>query len=87
MANINIRDASWENQQFAYEKTKAQIGNREADQHLCFFATRIVQFLYFLNTKFYASSCFLLLHRPVCVGAGRKPHCWFSHEAAHSLVT
>ena len=31
-------------------------GNREADQRLCFFATRIVQSLYFLNPKFQASS-------------------------------
>ena len=47
------------------------------------FATWIVQFLIYLNPKFQASSSFLLLHRPVCVGPVRKPHCWFSHEAAH----
>ena len=47
-------------------------GNREADQRL-FFATRIVQFLFFLNPKFQASSSFLSLYRPVCVGPGRKP--------------
>ena len=46
------------------------------------FATRIVQFLFYLNPKFQASSSFLCLYRPVCVGPGRKPHCWFSHEAA-----
>ena len=23
------------------------------------------------------------LHRPVCVRPVRKPHCWFSHDAAH----
>ena len=46
------------------------------------FATRIVQFLFYLNPKFQASSFFLLLHRPVCVGPVRKPHCWFSHEVA-----
>ena len=57
-------------------------GNREADQRL-FFATRIVQFLFYLNPKFQASSSFLCLYRPVCVGPVRKPHCWFSHEAAH----
>ena len=49
------------------------------------FATRIVQFLFYLNPKFQASSSFLRLYRPVCVGPGRKPHCWFSHEAAHLL--
>ena len=47
------------------------------------FATRIVQYLYFLNTKFHASSCLLLLCSPVCVGPGRKPQRLFSHEAAH----
>ena len=51
------------------------------------FATRIVQFLFYLNTKFQASSSFLCLYRSVCVRPDRKPHCWFSHEAAHlSLV-
>ena len=47
------------------------------------FATRIVQFLFYLNPKFHASSSFLCLYRPVCVGPVQKPHCWFSHEAAH----
>ena len=47
------------------------------------FATRIVQFLFYLNPKFQASSTFLCLYRPVYVGPVRKPHCWFSHEAAH----
>ena len=37
------------------------------------FATRIVQFLFYLNPKFQASSSFLSLYRPVCVGPGRKP--------------
>ena len=46
-------------------------------------ATRIVQFLFYLNPKFQASSSFLCLYRPVCVGPVQKPHCWFSHEAAH----
>ena len=46
------------------------------------FATRIAQFLFYLNPKFQASSSFLCLYRPVCVGPVRKPHCWFSHEAA-----
>ena len=53
------------------------------------FATRIVQFLFYLNPKFQASTgSFLCLYgRPVCVGPVRKPHCWFSHEAAHMFVT
>ena len=59
-------------------------GNREAD-HAFVFATRIVQFLFYLNPKFQASSSFLCLYSPVCVGPVRKPHCWFSHEAAQML--
>ena len=46
-------------------------GNREAD-HAFVFATRIVQFLFFLNPKFQASSLLLSLYSPVCVGPGRK---------------
>ena len=37
------------------------------------FATRIVQFLFYLNPKFQDSSNLLSLHSPVCVGPGRKP--------------
>ena len=37
------------------------------------FAIRIVQFLYYLNPKFQASSHLLWLYSPVCVGPGRKP--------------
>ena len=37
------------------------------------FATQIVQFLYFLNPKFQASSHLLWQYSPVCVGPGRKP--------------
>ena len=51
------------------------------------FATRIVQFLCYLNPKFQASSSFLCLYRLVCVGPVRKPYCWFSNEAAHFLFT
>ena len=51
------------------------------------FATRIVQFLFYLNPKFQASSFLLCLYRPVCVVPVRKPHCWFSHEAAHVLAS
>ena len=50
------------------------------------FATRIVQFIFYLNPKFRASGSFLCLYRPVCVGPVQKPHCWFSHEAAHLLM-
>ena len=61
-------------------------GNREAD-HAFVFATRIVQFLFYLNPKFQASSLLLLPYGSVCVGPVRKPHCWFSHEAAHLLCS
>ena len=57
-------------------------GNREADQRLCFrYSDSTIPLL--LNLKFQASISFLCLYRPVCVGPVRKPHCWFSHEAAH----
>ena len=51
------------------------------------FATRILQFIFYLNPKFQASSSFLCLYRPVCVGPVRKPHCWFSHELAQLCFT
>ena len=56
--------------------------NCEADQRLCF---RYMDstILFYINPKFQASSSFLCLYRSVCVGPVRKPHCWFSHEAAH----
>ena len=47
-------------------------GYREADRAFVF-ATYIVQSLYFLNTKFHASSHLMWLYSPVCVGPGRKP--------------
>ena len=58
-------------------------GNREADQRLCFRYS--VHFILYLTPKFQASSSFLCLYRLVCVGPVRKPHCWFSHEAAHVI--
>ena len=45
--------------------------NREADQRFCF--RYIVQSLYFLYTKFHASSHLVWLYSLVCVGRGRKP--------------
>ena len=61
--------------------------NKGADQLSAFvFATRIVQFLFYLNPKFQTSSSFLCLNRSVCVGPVRTPHCWFSHEAAHIKI-
>ena len=60
-------------------------GNREADQRLCFgYPDSTIPLLDYLNPKFQASSSFLCLYRPVCVRPLRKPHCWFSHEAAQT---
>ena len=46
------------------------------------FATRIVQSLFFVNTKFPASSHLLWLYSLVCLGPGRKPQDRFSHNEA-----
>ena len=60
-------------------------GNREADQCLCFrYWDSAIPLL--LKSEILASSCFLCLYRPVCVGPVRKPHCWFSHEAAQMFA-
>ena len=57
-------------------------GNREADQHLCFHYTDST--IPLLNTpEFQASSLLLCVYSLVCVEPVWKPHCWFSHEAAH----
>ena len=59
---------------FSYAKTKTQSsGNREADQRLSpAFTIGLIQFLYYLNLKFQASSNLVWLYSPVCVGPGRK---------------
>ena len=49
------------------------------------FAGQEVQFL-FLNPKFQASNLLLRLYRPVCVGPGRNPNCWFSHAQGHISI-
>ena len=60
---------------FAYAKTKAQISCAVTAQLISafVFATRIVQFLFYLNPKFQDSSLLLWLYRSVCVRHGRKP--------------
>ena len=60
-------------------------GNREADQRLCFLCFRYIDNTIPLLSKseFQASSHLLYLYSPVCVGPGRTPERWFSHEAAH----
>ena len=83
-----IQAASWEKQQSAYAKTKTQISFAVTAKLISafVFASRIVQLLFYLSPKFQDSSSFLCLYRPVCVGPVRKPHCWFSHQAAHLTI-
>ena len=50
------------------------------------FATWIIQSLFFLNSKFQASSHLQWLHRPVCVRPGRDPEDQFSHVVARTLA-
>ena len=47
------------------------------------FDTWIVQYLYFLNPKFPASSHMQQLYSLVCVRPGQELHCWFSRVVAH----
>ena len=70
---------------FAYAKTKVQNSFAVTVKLISafVFATRIVQFLFFLNPKFHVSSHLMYLHRPVCVRPGRKPQRRFSHVTAH----
>ena len=49
------------------------------------FAAQILQSPYFLKPKFQASSHLVWSYSPVCVGPGRKPECWFSHDEAHLI--
>ena len=51
------------------------------------FATQIVQFLYFLNPNFQASTHLVWLHSPVCVGPARKPRRpVFSHRGSNDII-
>ena len=62
-------------------KTKAQISFAVTAKLISafVFAKWIVQFLYFLNPKFPASSHPLCLYRLVWVRPGGKPHCVVAH--------
>ena len=73
---FSIWAATSENRIFAYAKTKTQISFAVTTAKLIsvfVFATRIVQSLSFLNTKFQASSHCLRRCSLICVGPGRKP--------------
>ena len=76
------------NQQFAYAKTKGQISFAVTAKLIStfVFAKQIVESLFYLYTKFQPSSIFLCLCSSICVGPVQKPHCRFSHEAAHILT-
>ena len=54
---------------FAYAKTKAQTSFAVTAKLISafVFATRIVESLFLLNSKFQDSSTYLWLHRPICV--------------------
>ena len=74
---------------FAYAKTKTQISFAVTAKLISafVFATRIVQFLFYLNLKFQASSHLLWLYSPVCVGTGRKPRRpVFSQRGSNKLL-
>ena len=60
---------------FSYAKTKTQISFAVTAKLISAFvlATRIEQFLYFIYTKFQASSHLVLLYSLIYVGPGRKP--------------
>ena len=58
-------------------------GNREADQRLCF--RYIVQFLYFLNTEFQASSHLLSLYSQFVSDLVGNPEDRFSHSEAQMI--
>ena len=79
---------------FAYARTKKQISCTVIAQLISAFvlATCIVQFHYFLNPKFQASSHLLWLYSPVGVGPAHKPQRpVFSQQGSfilrHSLIS
>ena len=69
-------------------KTKVHISFPPTAKLICafVFAKRIVQFLYFLNPEFPASSHLPCLYSLVCVGPVLKSHCWFSHDVAQMYM-
>ena len=58
--------------------TKSQISFKVTEKLISIFvlATGIVQLLFYFNAKLLASCLILWLYIPVCVGPGRKPHCF-----------
>ena len=70
LSPVNIWAATWENRIFPYAKTKTQISFAVTAKLISafVFATRTVQSLSFLNTKFQASSQFLRAAQPDLCG-------------------
>ena len=68
-----------------YTKIKAQISFAVTGKLISVFvfATLMIQFIYFLNTKFPASSHLLCLYSLVCFAPVQKLHCLFSQDVAH----
>ena len=84
--SVAIRAVSWENQRFVYEKTKMQISFAVTAKLISAFVLGIwiVQYLYFLNTKFQTSSHLQWLYKLVSVRPGQNPQRWFSHGTARN---
>ena len=71
------------NQHFAYAKTKAQVSFTVTAKLIsAFFATRLVQFLYFLNPKLPSS---VLVKLGICPTFLETTLFWFSHDAAQMV--
>ena len=73
---------------FSYAKTKTQISFAVTAKLISafVFASRIVEFLYYLNPKCHASCYRLWPYSPVCVGSGRNPEDRFSHNENQLIV-
>ena len=68
---------------FCICKNKGIDHNCTADQCFCFHYIYIVQFLYFHNLKFQASSHLMWLYSPVCISLIENPKDRFSGDMAH----
>ena len=73
---------------FPYVKTKTQISFAVTAKLISafVFATWIVQYLFFLNTKFPASSHLQWLYSLVSVRPDQNTNCWFSHAGAQLRI-
>ena len=91
--SLSKRDLSLvlrKNRLFAYAKKKTQISFAVTAKLISafVFATRIVQSLFYLNTKFQASSHLLWLYSLVCVRPGQKPRRpVFSERGSFNVLT